>query len=285
MEASKVMPNDKRTLTPMTLSEIKEVELEMLHNVDSFCRKRGIRYSLAYGTLLGAVRHHGFIPWDDDIDIMLPRDDYERFLREYPRDPDCRYTVDCSYCTPRSTRCFAKITDPRTILYEKSGNPPTGIFMDVFPIDGMCGSDRWQNFCYLTAHFFATLIGYKYAWDKVTRRYLVCKYPLRLLSLALPDGLLHRLASGIPRSWFAFRRSKFAGCWWVRYGWRRERLPIAVFEEIDDLGFEHLTVRGLVRRHDYLANLYGDYMKLPPESERVCDHLVEAFRIEPEQEK
>ena len=101
----------------------------------------------------------------------------------------------------------------------------------------------------------------------------------------LPGGFLHRLADGIPRSWFAFRRSDFAGCWWVRYGWRRERLPRAVFEEFTDLGFEDLTVRGVAAWHDYLKNLYGDYMQLPPESERVGDHLVEAFRIAPETDK
>ena len=73
-----MMGEAKVPLTPMTLDEVKTVELQMLREVDAFCRKHGIRYSLAYGTLLGAVRHHGFIPWDDDIDIMLPREDYER---------------------------------------------------------------------------------------------------------------------------------------------------------------------------------------------------------------
>ena len=267
---------------PMTLVEVKTVELEMLREVDAFCRERGIRYSLAYGTLLGAVRHHGFIPWDDDIDIMLPREDYERLLREYPAAPGSRYKIECAYYSPRCTRCFAKITDPRTLLREKSGSPPTGIFMDIFPIDGMSGSDRRQDLAYRTARFLATLIGYKYAWDKVNRRWLILKYPLRLLACLLPGSFLHRLADGIPRGRFAFRRSRFAGCWWVRYGWRRERLPRAVFEEYTDIGFEDLTVRSIAARHEYLRNLYGDYMKLPPESERVGDHLVEAFRIAPE---
>ena len=282
MEKPKVPAADGNALIPMTLDEVKTVELQMLREIDAFCRKHDIRYSLAYGTLLGAIRHHGFIPWDDDIDIMLPRDDYERFLREYPRSPGHRYRIDCAYYTSRSTRCFAKVTDPRTLLHEKSGNPPTGIFMDVFPIDGMVGSDRWQDLCYRLAHFFGTMLGYKYSWHKVSRRFLLLKYPLRLLAWILPGRFFHWAATGIPRGWFAFRCSKFAGCWWVRYGWRRERLPRKIFEEFTDLDFEGLTVRGISAWHDYLANLYGDYMKLPPESERVGDHLVEAFRISPE---
>lgn len=67
----------------LTLSELQSVSLEILCKIDSFCRKNNIRYSLTYGTLIGAVRHKGFIPWDDDVDIMMPRPDYERFLSEF----------------------------------------------------------------------------------------------------------------------------------------------------------------------------------------------------------
>lgn len=70
----------------LTDKEIHDCLLNILKDVDEFCRQNGLRYSLAYGTLIGAVRHHGFIPWDDDIDIQMPRPDFERFIREYGRD-------------------------------------------------------------------------------------------------------------------------------------------------------------------------------------------------------
>ncbi len=65
----------------LSLDEIKSIELDMLVNFDRICRKNGIKYSITYGTLLGAIRHKGFIPWDDDIDVMMSRDEYEKFLK------------------------------------------------------------------------------------------------------------------------------------------------------------------------------------------------------------
>ena len=67
----------------MTTADIQQVSLDILKDIHSFCQKENIKYSLAYGTLIGAIRHRGFIPWDDDVDIMMPRPDYERFIRTY----------------------------------------------------------------------------------------------------------------------------------------------------------------------------------------------------------
>ena len=75
--------------------EIQLYLLDILKAVDAFCAKEGIRYSMAYGTLLGAVRHKGFIPWDDDIDLLMPRPDYERFVATFGKDPDSRYRCLC----------------------------------------------------------------------------------------------------------------------------------------------------------------------------------------------
>ena len=84
--------------------------MKILKDVHAFCKANGIRYSMAYGTLLGAVRHKGFIPWDDDIDIVMPRADYDRFCREYKSD---RYELFCSARQPDAYVAYARVADMR----------------------------------------------------------------------------------------------------------------------------------------------------------------------------
>lgn len=116
----------------MTLQELHEVQLAMLDAVDNYCRLNHLRYSLGGGTLLGAVRHHGYIPWDDDIDIMMPRPDYEKFMRyfkhEYYKLYDYRTDDTCGFS-------FAKLIDTRTIVQEYTIT--YSVFIDIFPIDGL----------------------------------------------------------------------------------------------------------------------------------------------------
>ena len=87
-------------MVQLSKPQIHSVLLEILKVVDKFCKEKGLRYSIAYGTLLGAVRHKGFIPWDDDIDILMPRPDFERFVSEFGKEPGARYR--CLYNTENS---------------------------------------------------------------------------------------------------------------------------------------------------------------------------------------
>ena len=118
----------------VTLEEMRDLQLAMMDKIHEFCVERGIRYSLGGGTLLGAVRHKGYIPWDDDIDIMLPRPDYERFLKEfdgvYPNFKVLHLNNDRTY-----PYLFAKVYDSRTLLVECRAT--MGVYIDVFPIDGL----------------------------------------------------------------------------------------------------------------------------------------------------
>ena len=118
----------------VTLAELRKIQLAILDKVHEFCMERGLRYSLGGGTLLGAVRHKGYIPWDDDIDIMMPRPDYDRFLQEfdgaYPHYGVLWYKNDENCLWP-----YAKVYDNRTVLEEHFIK--TGINIDVFPVDGL----------------------------------------------------------------------------------------------------------------------------------------------------
>ena len=120
----------------LSLHELQNIGLDILLDVHKFCERNDICYSLAYGTLLGAIRHKGFIPWDDDVDIIMPRNDFERFLKEYD-------SVDYTLIDPHSEDsyiAFARVCDnKRTIA--KGAYPwckkQTGAWIDVFPADGV----------------------------------------------------------------------------------------------------------------------------------------------------
>ena len=114
--------------------EIKNIQLDILNSIHQFCSERGIRYSLAFGTLLGAVRHQGYIPWDDDLDIMMPRPDYDRFVAEY-QGTHQHYVVQTYKNNESYFLSLAKVYDNRTeqIIFPTK----TGVFVDIFPIEGL----------------------------------------------------------------------------------------------------------------------------------------------------
>ena len=116
--------------------ELKELQMKILDHIDDFCTKYQIRYSLSSGTLLGAVRHGGYIPWDDDIDIMMLREDYEKFTNCYKNESSVEYYQLLDHHVKSDYSClFMKIHDTRTLVNEDWQLPELGIYVDIFPID------------------------------------------------------------------------------------------------------------------------------------------------------
>lgn len=126
----------------ISLKEMQRIELDLLMELDEVCKKHGLRYYIDGGTLLGAMCYEGFIPWDDDIDLKMPRPDYERLkglTHEFPPHIKVRFPAkdDCEYT-------FLKLIDTRTVLIEKNGNRTkrSGVYMDVLPMDGHPSDER-----------------------------------------------------------------------------------------------------------------------------------------------
>lgn len=130
----------------VTLQEIQRITSKILETFDLFCTQKGICYYLAYGTLLGAIRHDGFIPWDDDIDVLIPRKDYEKLLKEEYIDSDRRYRIIGSHNVENWPYAFAKCIDTRTELLETDFNSGAiGVYIDLFPIDGLPNAKLLQT--------------------------------------------------------------------------------------------------------------------------------------------
>ena len=138
MEKEKIMDNPN-IYNEETQHRLWKVELDILDLIHKICVENDIKYSLAYGTLLGAIRHKGFIPWDDDIDVMMPRDDYNRFIELWDHIEHDGYVLIDEDCSPDYNNNFAKIRKDHTTFLQywrqKERKFHKGIYVDIFPVD------------------------------------------------------------------------------------------------------------------------------------------------------
>lgn len=256
-------------------AQIRQRQLEMLDRFCDFCASKGLNYSLSGGSLLGAVRHKGFIPWDDDVDLMMPRPDYERFLGSFNSESDhfkaLNFRVD-----PDFPRPFTKITDPGTRIVARNGISKYGIFLDLFPIDGQPDSEEE------TARYVAEYERLNRLFYKKTPLYRMSDNPLVKVKSALRSpffpqreetmGKIERLIGEYP-----FGSTGFAGA--VMGGSRMgTHVPVGVFKEFTLMEFEGREVSCITDFDTYLTRMYGDYMTPPPPRERRTGHFGKVYR-------
>ena len=267
----------------LTLTEIQAREYELLKQFDAYCKRHGLTYCLCGGTLLGAVRHKGFIPWDDDVDLMMPREDYER-LRDLSRGEtvsDClrvRYPGDAGY--PYG---FMKAVDTRTVVYERNitrDEQRTGLALDIFPLDRMYVSP-WKNRLLLTRVKFWIQVGKVGAGmvraekDSLKKRLrnlvmLLLKPIAACVSYEKAMARVDRIASG---------RRTLAPYILGNLGWPnqwKDMFPKEVFDSYVDLDFGADKFPCPAGYDAYLTQLYGNYMRIPKEGERAA-HSFRAY--------
>ena len=253
----------------ITLQEMQQIELGIMKAVHSFCGEHNLRYSLAYGTLLGAVRHQGFIPWDDDMDIMMPRPDYEQFLATFSLPG---YTVvspkDDEYHYP-----YAKVCDTRTFLHEELRNtyPKLGVFIDIFPVDGLPGKQSKQLALYRRQRIRYKLhMSMKYHFS---REWSFSKNVLIAIGRTLEAiQSLHMLVLRINTQAQCHPFGLHPHCA-VLTG-EKGFLPIAceAFDHLDSLCFKDSHFFSIAGYDEYLRNLYGEYQLMPPLEKRKSEH-------------
>lgn len=264
----------------LSLEEIKKTELDILLELKEVCRRHSLRYCLCGGTLLGAVRHRGFIPWDDDIDVFMPRYALKKLIRlekeEHVLPPHLKLISreDGSFDYP-----YAKIVDTRTHIrmqYLEGGNEEH-IWIDILPVDGMPEDERQLRAAMKTAGLIRTVLGLNFAVrgeGKTAFRRLM-KPLLIPAAKAVGTDRCNRAMDALVRR-YPFRTSDYCGCLvWGLYG-PGERMKKSEFMEMVPVRFEGHTFPAMSCWDSYLRGLYGDYMQLPPEEKRVT-HDMDAW--------
>lgn len=263
------------------ISEQKEIALEILLRFSSFCEEHNLKYILAYGTLLGAVRHKGFIPWDDDIDVMMPREDYQKLINIFPQDDT--YQIMDNTINTRYPKSFAVLNNIKTKksekLIRKKFQDTVCINIDIFPVDVLPDIlDEQKKLLYSIRKTELELACISYAFGRGRNILSTIKKNLGIFYFRSLESLRIVTLKKIIRKHSTLMQSyngssNTMGCLAnTGHNGINEFLPAKCFNETISIEFEGYRFKAPKEYDLYLKSIYGDYMKLPPENQRVTIH-------------
>lgn len=277
---------------------LKKIQLEILLDIAKFCEEHHLRYYLGAGTLIGAVRHKGYIPWDDDIDIIMPRPDYIKFINLYNKKEDMRYTVHSIVNDPQFWRAFAQVFDNKTMMVEDSLNDNYArhpIAVDVFPMDGVPENRLALRAIALVQKllhvlYYSAVMAYrpsKHFSNKdggltaiKNRVRTGMKYAAITIFGKISAQKTIKLINKIAMHWKFEDEEHVAEYTEMTYGLDRQINKRSDFEDFAIGEFEGYRFRIPIGYDAYLRNLYGNYMQLPPVEKRVSIHSFSGYWTE-----
>ena len=261
---------------PIDVEELKRLQFEMLVKIDKYCNANNIQYSLAYGTLLGAVRHQGYIPWDDDVDIMLLRADYEKFIKGFNAS-----NMDVFYFgkTDNYYLPFAKVVRTDTVMEENvSIKSNMGVYVDIFPIDALPNGQLKRNTLLLCKQFLNAIYQFKVVRLSSHRSYAknIVLAIGKLFSKLIPMRFLLSCMNRLSRI-HENKPSDFCGCIADVDKTSQVVYPATFLASYQMLPFEGYQFKAISSYDAWLRHIYGDYMQLPPLEKQVSHHSFYAY--------
>lgn len=265
---SVIQPTNNNQPSTDDLKLVQSCELEIMKYIHNFCEQNHLRYSLAYGTAIGAVRHHGFIPWDDDIDIVMPREDYNRFLSLWKNSDD--YILVNKDTNPDFTQNFTKIKKNHTTFLQVEDVDKSyhkGIFVDIFVADRIPDSTLRRKKLYLDC-LISLLFTRNHNSDKggpiqkIENAMLSLSDNKKKAWLFRANRNIQKFNTNTANSYIIL--STLPSCKII--------YPNDIFSELVLTDFENEEFYIFKQSDLHLKLEYGDYMKLPPEEDRVWKH-------------
>lgn len=267
--------------------ELQLIQIELIKLFISICKKEHLIYYMSAGTMLGAVRHNGYIPWDDDADFMMPREDYEKFLQVAFKYMHSYYSIEHFCQNNQFPNCTVRITTSEKKLYITSGIKPhfENVWIDIFPIDGM-PNKKIAKLLHKERLLFARAMLRLASFDKLTQINKIRPWYEKILIEFAKRFPIQKFLSYSKR-WKAMdnalkKYSPETSDLWVVFlgGYKlKEMFPKTVFGKGTLYDFEGMKLRGVDDYDTYLKGIYGDYMQLPPEEKRVPSHAQSIISV------
>ena len=270
----------------ISMEDVQKGSLEILKRIDEICEQLNLKYCLAYGTLIGAARHKGFIPWDDDVDIMMPRKDYDSLVQYFINHKEelKPFEIINPQVNNKCPYTISRISDSRYQLdVDNENNYGIGLFVDVYPLDGVGNtveeysrekniSSRFASMCFLS-----TRQKVKRENTKSMLKYII-KFPAFVVAKILGKKFfMKRLYDMAAKC--DYDNSKYIGCIiWASDDGLRGIFPKEWFNEMIEIEFEGVNFKAPKEYDKVLTHGYGDYMKLPPEKDRIAHHYYDAYK-------
>lgn len=264
----------KDNFTNETLRRLQLTQLEMLKEIVRICDKHNLQYYLIGGTLLGAVRHKGFIPWDDDLDIAMPRKDYEKLIVLYSNEFPNEYFIDSFETNPDYYLPFCKVRKKNTILCEalyKNAKNKKEIFVDIFPLDLTDNLSAGNSILTKIIKNLTTQM------QKKANVELNMSLPSKIVSFMLFSVSAKKLGNWQKK--LMMRANKKSSMYYINYGSNyntvKQTIPVEKYDDAVYIEFEGDFYKAPADYDYILKRIYGDYNKLPPEEKRVLRHRPE----------
>ena len=282
--------DDRRALNNSSevLEVMQKTTLEITRFIDAVCSRYDLHYSLIFGSLIGAVRHQGFIPWDDDLDVLMPRNDYERFIDIVGNMLPDYYELQ-NFRKTGSKRYVTRIADTRTKIRVESYSDAfneLSVWVDIFPLDGIPDNIILRRIHYLRVYWHKAMCAFA-SFDETVNKHRPGRplYQQAIINFCEMTHFGQRLSiqkrlkeydKALKR--YPYDYGEYSFCGVGTYNPERQTWPRGAFESYKRYPFEQTTLCGVEDYDSVLAITYGDYMTIPPEDQRAM-HQIELVQV------